>query len=765
MNKLSQVSDTQDSKAVLDQEDRLQAFGSTLSKLRDEWIRARSATGWDKRVAKDLDNYHMRDAATKMASSMMDSVQQGYPVTVGHAAPTRSTVFVGITRQKANAAEARLADIMLPTDDRNWGIQPTPDPEGARALDDDGKLIDPATGQPVLLDADGNVTTDPSQGQPVLKSQVAQMAQEVAKRAAKAMQDKIDDQLVECDFNAECRKMIHNAAVMGTGVIKGPIVTKRTRKAWRERKDASGASAYVLEIVEEINPASFSIDPRMVWEDPECGDDVQDGQGIFELERKTEKRVRDLAKQPGYLLDQLRKVLVEGPKDNVALNFELQRQDADKNGAERDRTYYHWYYWGELKSEDLVAAGVDLPPGASEDDPLTSVSGCVEMINDTVVRAYLNPLEDGALPYDFYPWEKVFGSPRGYGVPYLMLAQQSVTNAAWRQMMDNNGLTAGPQILVNQRAVTPADRQWNLRPFKFWYLNDENVDPARVFYSVEFANHQEQLAAVLDLSEKLADQETSVPMMAQGQQGSAPQTVGGMQLLMNSANVVLRRLVKQFDDYVTKPHIRRYYDYNMAYSDDDEIKGDFQIDARGSSALVVRDIQNQGYLNLLAAGANPIYSMFIDPKKLFEKGLQANYIDPKDIMLSDAQIEQKQQQPAPPDPRVQAAQISAQAKVQEAQAIAQGQAVEVQSREQAAVQDRQLRMQELQLQYEVEVLKTASALKISIEQVKAQLAQAAIVSNSKRELAVTKIIADAHGRAADHSAAAAARAPAAIPNQ
>ena len=87
---------------------------------------------------------------------------------------------------------------------------------------------------------------------------------------------------------------------------------------------------------------------------------------------------------------------------------------------------------------------------------------------------------------------------------------------------------------------------------------------------------------------ELADQETGVPTIMQGEKGAAPDTVGGMQMLMNSANVVLRRLVKQFDDMVTRPHIRRYYDYNMLYGEDEEIKGDFSVDARGSSALMVR---------------------------------------------------------------------------------------------------------------------------------------------------------------------------------
>ena len=191
------------------QEERLQVFGASLAKLRDEWTRARAASGWDRRVTQDLDQYHMRDAATRMAASMMDSVQQGFPVLARNAAPTRSTVFVGITRQKTNAGEARLSDILLPTDDRNYGIQPTPDPQGSRAMKDESQLIDPATGQPVYVDENGDVVDDPARGKPLTKKQVAIASEQLAKKAAEAMQRTIDDQLVECDYNAEARKVIH----------------------------------------------------------------------------------------------------------------------------------------------------------------------------------------------------------------------------------------------------------------------------------------------------------------------------------------------------------------------------------------------------------------------------------------------------------------------------------------------------------------------------------------------------------------------------
>ena len=100
---------------------KLSMFGMALGRQRDTWIRARAAAGVDKRWLEDEDQYNSKDNVNRAASQMMTSVEQGYPVTTQHARPHRSTVYIGLTRQKTNAAEARIADILLPTDDRNWG--------------------------------------------------------------------------------------------------------------------------------------------------------------------------------------------------------------------------------------------------------------------------------------------------------------------------------------------------------------------------------------------------------------------------------------------------------------------------------------------------------------------------------------------------------------------------------------------------------------------------------------------------------------------
>jgi len=703
-------------------QERLQAFSQSLSSQRDEWIRARYSYGVDKRWLEDEDQYNAKDNINRAASQMMTSVEQGYPVTTQGAKPHRSTVYIGLTRQKTNAAEARISDILLPTDDRNWGIKPTPKPQLMAMSRDTQMAGDKETGQPLL---------NPDTGEPLAMRDIARAAMKTAREKSDAMQLEIEDQLVECDYNGELRKVIHNAARLGTGVIKGPIVTNRTRKAWQPYKDMQGNTIHQLDIVTEVTPASFSIDPRNVWPDPGCGDSIHNGKGVYEREQMTSRQVRDLAKQPGFMKDQLRKVLEEGPKKSATFQ---ELKDEDQRDIARD-VYEMWSYWGEVDHDDLEAAGIKI----GQKDELRAVSACVVMINSTIVKAFLNPLEGGDLPYDFYVWERVSDSVWGYGIPYLMRAQQKVLNAAWRQMMDNAGVSSGPQIIVKAGAIQPADKQWQISARKIWFATDEVDDVRKAFTAVEFNSHQAELSGIIKMAMELADMETGVPVIMQGEKGAAPDTVGGMQMLMNSANVVLRRLVKQFDDMVTRPHIRRYYDYNMMYNEDEEIKGDFSIDARGSSALLIRDIQNQAFLNLLAAGANPVYGVYLDTQKLFEKALQAQHIDPKDVFKSEDELEkikeqQKNPQEAPPDPAMAVAQLRGEIEMQKAQAQNAGDMAELQVRQAIAQQEGELRMAEMQLTREIEMLKMANTQNLTLEQIKAKLADTAMRERGKKEL-------------------------------
>lgn len=759
--------------------ERLQLFGAALSKRRSDWINARAARGLDKRWAEDQEQYNGRDYANTQASSMMETVEQGFPVTVKQAVPTRSTVFVQATRYQTNTAAARICDVILPTDERNFAIEPTPIPNmptvkvtavaqaaqqaaGAGPMSapppsgatpsapsgaGTGGSPPPGMSTPVQQAVNGGAQAAPGASaapsppaqdpadalSPEEQAIVDQQAE--AKKRSDAMQEEIEDCFDECDFNAEARRSAFDGALFGTMVMMGPVAFQRTGRKWSKKTDVHGEPIWTLEVCEELKPASFRIDPTCFYPDPGCGENVQNGAGAFRYERKTKKQIRQLGKQPEYIRSQLLQVLTESPEVGRAL--ETVAAQEDRAPTNQSDVYEHWIYWGEVEREDLIAAGVPVPA-----DELDTVSACIEMINSTVVRAYLNPLPDGALPYDMVPWERQPGSVWGFGVPYLMRAQQRVINSAWRMLLDNAGVSAGPQIVMKQGAITPADNNWTITSRKVWYADDTVEDVNKAFATYEFNIHQQELAGIIELAQKLAEQESAVPMLSSGQQGANPETLGAMQLLMNSANVVLRRIVKSIDDYFIKPHVRRYYDFLMEYSDREDIKGDYQVNALGSSALVVRDIQNQALVQMLALGSNPTYSIFLNLKKLFEKALKAQHIDPSDVMNTEAEIQAAQQRQAAaqqPDPRLAAAEKRAEADMQRTNAQVQMNTATLQTKENIAQADMQLRLKTLEVEREIEMMRMSQKENVSLEQIRATLAAVAMKERSAQDMQAAEI--------------------------
>ena len=121
---------------------------------------------------------------------------------------------------------------------------------------------------------------------------------------------------------------------------------------------------------------------------------------------------------------------------------------------------------------------------------------------------------------------------------------------------------------------------------------------------------------IIQWAMKVAEDVTGMPAMLQGSRGDSPDTLGGMEMAQNNSSSILRRIAKRMDDYVTGPHITRYYEWMRQHSKREDIKGDFNIEVRASSALVARDMQQMFLMQLLTVSRDPAYE--ISPKKLAE---------------------------------------------------------------------------------------------------------------------------------------------------
>jgi len=537
-------------------------------------------------------------------------------------AAKKSQIFVKLTRSKTNTWEARLWDMLFPTDDKNWGISPTPSAELSTALKDG--------------------------------SEQARSIQEEAIKRSSAMEIEIDDQLVECGYNIKSRDVIHDACVIGSGVLKGPLASGKMRRKWQDQ----GEEGYQLGGIPDSRPEFVWVDPWNYFPDMNAR---RKDECEFEFERHllNKKGLRKLAKEPGFIIDAVREVMMAEPRDAIP-DYIQQVRSIVNDGQSLDPMYLVWEYHGSLEGEELRALCECLDKEEYlediDDDPLKEVPVVIWFCQGKVLKVGLHSLDSQESLYSVFNLEKDDSSIFGFGVPYMMRDSQKSLNSAWRMIMDNSALSTGPQVVVNRDIIEPMDGDWNLTPRKIWFAklrNGQGLDHAFKTYSIN--SHQEELLQVINVAKQFSDDETNLPLVAQGESGShQTQTSGGMSMLMNSVNVVFRRVVRNFDDDMTTPNIRRIYDFNMQFSDKEHIKGDYEVKALGSSVLLVREVQAQNLMAMaLQFSAHPVLGPLTKSAALYRSLVQAHMLPADSIVMTDEEIKQREAEerdnPPPPN--------------------------------------------------------------------------------------------------------------------
>lgn len=579
----------------LQEPDRSSFLISLLAK-RKEAITARQASGIEHEWQEDDEHYNGIDDANRQYQATYSSPGKRWATNDNAPRDTggRSVVFLNITAPYVDAASARVSDMLMPTDDRAWTIKPTPIPRLS----------------PFDLEAIG--------GEEGIEAVIEQ-----SKESAEGMQSEIDDCLVESNWHGEVRVVIEDSARIGSGVLKGPYPVKRTTRLVR-RENGSVASVNVT----EIKPGSRRIDPWDFYPDGSCGESVHNGSYTWEREYLSSRQVADMVGMPGYDKSAILAALKEGPKTASEAP-----QPTDGRTVRSKDQFELWIFYGTCDADDLQTVGV------SVEDETPKASAMAVLLNDRLIKCTLNVLDSGRFPYDILAWQRRSGLPWGTGVSRKIRTVQRILNGALRAMMDNSGLTAGPQIVIGN-GITPADSKWAITGRKLWRAEEGVTDVRGAFFAFVPPSIQVEMMNIIEWAMRRAEDATGMPAMLQGIRGDAPETLGGMQMQNNNASSVLRRLAKRFDDYVTEPHITRYYEWMMQHSEREEIKGDFQIDVRASSALVERDAQQQFLLTLLSVAKDPAYE--VDPAKLMLELLKGQRYDPKRIRYDPEKLEMLQ---------------------------------------------------------------------------------------------------------------------------
>lgn len=716
--------DTGDTVAVITEEqriERLQSFGESLTKKRKDAVDARKNSDCEIYWQEDEDYYDGVDDLNRGEVMRKSETLNGRPTTIAEVPSNRCTVFVNVTQPYVDMGVARTTEMLLPNDDMPFGIEPTPMPDMIDAKNDTSTMITAADGSQAPA------------------SEIATAMIDEAKKSAEGAQKQIWDWLSEAGWHAEGRKLLEDAGKVGVAILKGPMPVRVKAKRMQRQTLPDGTQQTTIAILEKTQPASKRISYWDFFPAKDCGEDIHNGAYVWERDRITAKQLLDMKDEqdadgnPRYINSQIDMILKEGPA----------KKYLDDRGHERSETdkFEIWYYTGTADCEDLKAAGLEVDEGASY--PVI-----VTMVNDHVIKAALSVLDSGEFPYDVMVWQRSPGKWYGKGIARQVRTAQRMLNAATRNMFDNAGLSAGPILVIREGILQPADDSWELTPRKiFTVKEDEDVQKVQdAIHSIIIPSNQPELLNIIAKVEEWAEKITSMPLIMQGQQGAATETVGGMAILQNNASSVLRRIAKIFDDKITVPHVSRYYEWLLLYGEDESIKGDFRIIAHGSTALYERDAQNQAIIQMAPLVQNPAFG--IDPKKWIIEAFKAQKLDPKRFQFTEEELQKMQeaaQQNPPEDPQVTVAKARGEADIAKVKEQANADAARFQAEQaaaekealfksQEAQRDRELQIELKRMDYQMAMMEYAEKKNMQLADVKTELAKNVMDTDAQKEI-------------------------------
>lgn len=610
---LQQMLKEQEERAARERQDRLARLGLSLKAELDKRRGERQVV--ELRWMRDTRRYNSEyepDKAQEMAARKYGS-----------------RAFVPLTRRVVNVIEARLGDLLFPVDDTNFGVEPSPVPQLSKAAELAARMPED---QPV--DAGGEQIPASA-----VKMAVGEMLDK-ARDAAAAMQKEIEDQLAESDFASEARAAIRDGLVIGMGVIKGPTLYMRMRKQWAE---VSGKM--VLQMVEDERPSAARVDPWLFFPETaaksmkECG-------SAFEGHPMSRAEFAALARQPGFDKEAIRQELEGLPNYTPDANERSTQEAAGVAGIPVQK-YMVWEYHGPIDRTDLEACGCELP-----DDELVTYSGVVFFTDrGRVLKAIVNVMQSGAIPYHTWSWQPDANSIYGYGLSYELGDVQDAANASWRGGLDNMGLSVGGQLVIDQQAIKPQNGSYAIEPNKVWFKTVPGGRVEDVFKLFEIPSRIQELMAIFNMAKQLAD-EIGGPMLAmQGQDApSYMQTAQGMSIAYNSASVWMRRGVKNWDDFMTIPMVTQFVDWNMEHNPKDEIKGDMRPIARGASHLLEAEgqVQRIQLLMQMAQGMGIPLRKAVNQLRAMCRAMR---LDDRDLLPSDEEIAEMEKQQAAQQPQ------------------------------------------------------------------------------------------------------------------
>lgn len=524
-----------------------------------------------------------------------------------------------IIRQKCNIAIAQCVAHQFAAGDKNWNLRI---PQVIDIDQDDVQAIIQQSGNPNLT------------------------PQDVAQIKCDLMEREIDYHLELTRYPKECRLAIADRVILGTGIMKGPINCGQLKKIYTKQRTSNGQVIRIPSYTVETTPLIYRINPWYFFPDDSVTD-IAKAEDAIEVHPMSKGELAELVNHPGYNPEEIAACLGEEPRQYTNSPFNDPAYLTQGINLLKNK-YLVLEYHGPIKKEDLDILGLE------SNSPLDEVYGEIWVCNSRVIRLQLETLEGcNKLPYVASVWEPDPAMIFGFGIPMLARDQQRVVNESYKMILDNAGVSAGPQVIVDTTIIKPAVGGMECTPWKVWLANEYGADVTKAIQFFTPPNSFEELSSLLTLARGFADEESSINLLAAGGQtpAGAMDSATGLALQNENALTPIFYKSEQWDDEVTHPLIDFMYDWEMQYNPKDEIKGTFDIDVRSTTALL-KGLMDQQKLDRLfqeIAQGSPV-GEWINMDELIEARLAIMKLPFANIVKNPQQVQQTRAQQPPPQP-------------------------------------------------------------------------------------------------------------------
>jgi len=551
-----------------------------------------------------------------------------------------SRVFVQVTRPKVSNAHARLMEVALPPGENAWDVSSTRDPFIPELL---------------LQLLQKNLPPE----------DIRKAIKEAADKAAENMTRKISSQLDETNWAMVLQQTTLHLCEYGISIVGAPfaVPTYQSPEAAKRNEDpelmkrwqkiinlpSMEASGYV----DEYRPQLEAYNPFEVYPDP-AAHKTEDLMFVTIRKVLNRSQVMDLTKLDGFKADIIKEVLQKTKNGDWTPErwesvINITNQQFQMN-CPADR-FIVKIRWGFLSGDDIEKAGIKI----EESQRYEQVMCQVWVLGGRVIYLQVSDLYRCKLPFYFTPYNMVPHSIWGSGPAEYMWDSQDMINAAARSACDNMAMIAGPMTVVHTNRLAPGEEAMEIAPWKIFRVEESEL-PGATPNPIIFFNPQSHLDEFLKLMQfhmNLSDEQTSLPKMLQGESGEGVhnRTSSGAQLQFNNALTPMKVVASNLDNCLIAPMIGDMIRFNLKFSKDPSIVGDFKVTAKGLSGLMARDIANQKLANLLTTVVqNPEAAKRVDWNRVSELNMKGSGLVDEHIFFTEteqrARDEQEQQMQA-----------------------------------------------------------------------------------------------------------------------